>query len=94
MAIAVNPVTSSQIAAVGYDATTRQLVIRFHSTGRKQERVYSYDSVPSEPATGLIIAESPGSYFHRHIRRGPYSCRRHEGEGLPKNEPLSREVWR
>ena len=94
MVIAVSPVTSSQISAVGYDATTRELVIRFHSSGRKQERVYSYEGVPSELATGLIVAKSPGSYFHRHIRRGPYSCRRHEAEGLRKNQPLSREVWR
>ena len=94
MVIALSPVTSSQIAAVGYDAATRELVIRFHSSDQKQERVYSYDGVPSELAKGLIAAESPGSYFHRYIRRGPYSCRRHEGGGLPKNEPLSREVWR
>jgi hypothetical protein len=94
MAIALSPVISSQIAAIGYDAATRELVIRFHSSGRKQEVLYSYDGVPSELAKGLIAAESPGSYFHRHIRRGPYPYRRHEGEGLRKNEPLSNEARR
>ena len=94
MVIALSPVTSSQIAAVGYDATTRELVIRFHSSGRKQERVYSYDGVPSELAKGLIAAESPGSYFHRHIRQGRYPYRHTEAEGLRQNEPLSREVRR
>ena len=92
MVIALSPVTSSQIAAVGYDATTRELVIRFHSSGRKQQRVYSYEGVPSELAKGLIVAESPGSYFHRHIRQGPYPYRRHEGEGLRQNVPPSREA--
>jgi hypothetical protein len=94
MVIALSPVTSSQIAAVGYDATTRELVIRFHSSGRKQEAVYSYDGVPFELAKGLIVAESPGSYFHRHIRQGRYPYRRHEGESLRQNEPLGREVRR
>jgi KTSC domain len=94
MVIALSPVTSSQIAAVGYDAATRELVIRFRSSGRKQERVYSYDGVPFELAKGLIAAESPGSYFHRHIRQGRYPYRRHEGEGLRQNEPLGKEARR
>jgi hypothetical protein len=60
MVIALSPVTSSQIAAVGYDATIRELVIKFHSSGLKQEAVYSYDGVPFELARGLIAPRAPG----------------------------------
>jgi hypothetical protein len=75
---ALVPVTSSQIAAVGYDPTARRLMVRFRGYGERPEAIYSYDGVPAEVAAGLIAAESPGAYFHRHIRQGPYPYRRHE----------------
>ena len=78
-AIALIPVASSQIAAVGYDPPTRELVIRFRGSGQHPEVIYSYASVPAEVAAGLVNAGSPGSYFHRHIRHGHYPYRRHEG---------------
>jgi hypothetical protein len=37
VAIALIPVTSSQIVAIGYDAATRELVIQFRASGRKPE---------------------------------------------------------
>jgi hypothetical protein len=77
---ALIPVASSQIAAVGYDPTARRLVVRFRGYGRRPEAVYSYDGVPAEAAAGLIAAESPGAYFHRHIRQGGYPYRRREGD--------------
>jgi hypothetical protein len=76
---ALIPVTSSQIAAVGYDPIACQLVIRFRGSGRRPEAVYSYAGVPAEVAAALVAAESPGSYFHRHIRQGGYPYRRYEG---------------
>ena len=72
------PVSSSQIAAVGYDPTARRLVVRFRGYGGRPGAVYSYSGVPAEVAAGLVGAASPGSYFHRHIRQGPYPYRRHE----------------
>jgi hypothetical protein len=81
MAIAMMPVVSSQIAAIGYDAASCELVIRFRSSGRAEPAIYSYAGVPLELAQGLIAAASPGSYFHQHIRHGhfPY-CRVECGE--------------
>ena len=78
MAIAMIPVVSSQIAAVGYDPTIGELVIRFHGSGRAEPAIYSYAGVPSALAQGLIAAASPGAYFHRHIRHGHFPYRRVE----------------
>ena len=80
MGVVLMPVTSSQIAAVGYDPIARQLVIRFHGCGSRPEAIYSYAGVPARIAAELIGAESPGTYFHRHIRQGGYPYRRHEGD--------------
>ena len=77
---ALIPVTSSQIAAAGYEPTARRLVIRFRGTGRRPEAVYSSSGVPAEVAAGLVAAASPGIYFNRHIRQGGYPFRRHEGD--------------
>ena len=78
MAMAMIPVVSSQIAAVGYDAMTGELVIRFRSSGRAEPATYSYAGVPSALAQGLIAAASPGAYFHQHIRHGDFPYRRVE----------------
>jgi hypothetical protein len=84
MAVALIPVTSSQIDAVGYDPGTRTLVVKFHAGGLGKQAVYSYADVPPELGNGLIAAASPGSYFHRHIRNGGYAYRRHQpGTPLP-----------
>ena len=80
--IALIPVTSSQIVAIGYDAATRELVIQFRASGRNRNAIYSYDGVPSELIRGLLAAASPDSFFHRHIRHGPFPYRRHESGGL------------
>jgi hypothetical protein len=76
---ALIPVTSSQIAAVGYDPAARRLVVRFRGSGRRPGAVYSYSGVPAEVAAALVAAASPGIYFNRHIRHGVYPFRRHDG---------------
>ena len=57
------PVTSSNIRAVGYDPGSETLEIEFHSGG-----VYRYSGVPESVYRGLMQAASHGSYFHAHIR--------------------------
>lgn len=57
------PVTSSNIAEVGYDPDTSTFEIKFHHGG-----VYQYANVPSEVHSGFMDASSKGSYFHRRIR--------------------------
>jgi hypothetical protein len=64
------PVTSSNIRAVGYDPASQTLEIEFHSGA-----VYQYSDVPESVYRGLMQAASHGSYLHAHIRER-YSYRR------------------
>ena len=57
------PVTSSNIAAVGYDAATRELTIQFLHGG-----FYKFMDVPAEVAAEFTEAKSVGGYFAKHIR--------------------------
>lgn len=57
------PVTSSDIASLGYDAATQTLEIEFHATG-----VYRYFSVPLEVFEILRTGPSPGKFFLQHIK--------------------------
>lgn len=60
------PVSSSDLAAVGYAGTT--LWISFHSGG-----LYEYSGVPQSVYESLMNAPSNGKYFHAHIKRSyPY----------------------
>ena len=60
------PVSSSDLAAVGYAGTT--LWITFHSGG-----TYEYSGVPQSVYEALMNAGSKGKYFHAYIKRSyPY----------------------
>jgi len=56
------PVLSSVIAEVGYDADTAELEVQFRSGD-----VYRYYAVPPSVHRALMEADSPGAYFNRHI---------------------------
>jgi KTSC domain len=58
-----DPVSSSHIASVGYDASEQVLEIEFESGG-----VYRYTGVARHVYQGLLSASSPGRYFHQQIR--------------------------
>jgi hypothetical protein len=60
--IRLQPVKSSNVAAVGY--ADGELVVRFNGGG-----VYRYRGVPPAVAAGLREAESKGSFLARHIAR-------------------------
>ena len=65
----MQPVTSSNLAAIGYDASAKVLHVEF-----KNGTVYEYTGVPEDTYAALLGAESLGSYFHGHIRSEfPYS---------------------
>jgi KTSC domain len=64
------PVSSTNLATVGYDATSLVLEVQFHDGG-----VYQYRGVPSNIHQGLLTAASPGAYLARHIK-GRYSYTR------------------
>lgn len=58
-----DPVSSSNLASVGYDPTTYTLEVEFNSG-----RVYQYFDVPEHIYQELMSAGSVGSYFSRSIR--------------------------
>lgn len=57
------PVSSSNLAAVGYNAERYELVIAFLDGS-----IYRYESVPPEEYRDLMRAESHGEYFVDNIR--------------------------
>jgi uncharacterized protein YdaL len=62
------PVRSSAMSAVGYDAATRRMQIRF-----KQGRMYDFCGVPPEVHQGLMAAGSKGTYYD-HVIKDRYQC--------------------
>lgn len=60
------PVSSSNLASVGYDATSQTLRIQFKSG------TYDYFGVPSHIHQGLMNASSKGTYHDTYIKKGPY----------------------
>ncbi len=62
------PVSSSDLRSIGYDAETQVLEIEFHSGG-----IYQYSRVPESTWQRLLGAPSKGRYFHASIKdRYPY----------------------
>jgi len=59
----MTPVTSSNLASVGYDPPNRTLRIEFRNGG-----VYEYRDVPETEYQGLMSASSKGSYHHQNIK--------------------------
>ncbi len=57
------PVSSTNLASVGYDPGSKILEIEF-----RQGSVYQYSNVPKSVYHGLMNAASHGSFFHSHIR--------------------------
>lgn len=66
----LTPVSSSQIAKVGYNAETSTLTIQFKRKGS----VYEYSEVPEIIYADMLNADSVGKYFHE-IVRGRYAYR-------------------
>ncbi|MEP7245275.1 MAG: KTSC domain-containing protein [Gammaproteobacteria bacterium] len=61
-------VSSSAIAAVGYDTSVRRMKITF-----QQGHTYDFCNVPATVFEGLMRAASKGSYYNEHIRE-KYPC--------------------
>lgn len=62
------PVSSSAIAAIGYDPATRRMKIRF-----VLGHTYDFCRVPAHVSQGLLHARSKGTYYNDHIR-DRYQC--------------------
>jgi hypothetical protein len=61
-------VSSSAIAAIGYDPATMQMKVRF-----VQYDTHDFCKVPVHIFQGLLNASSKGNYYNDHIR-GRYQC--------------------
>lgn len=57
------PVSSSNIAAIGYDEDNQLLEVEF-----KNGSVYSYSGVPVGEYEGFINSDSKGAYLHANIK--------------------------
>ena len=66
--IALTPVESSQLEAIGYDADSQTLAIRFHGKGGKPGGLYHYANFSETDQAALRDAESKGSHFIRNIK--------------------------
>ncbi|MBE0545965.1 MAG: KTSC domain-containing protein [Verrucomicrobia bacterium] len=66
--MARTPVSSSNLASVGYDSVSGTLEVEFLSG-----TIYQYTNVPSERYSGLINAPSKGDYFNFYIKEGGYA---------------------
>lgn len=63
------PVSSSNIAAIGYEPESGVLEVEFINGA-----VYSYSGVPLGEYEGLMSSDSKGKYLHANIKgRYPYS---------------------
>lgn len=58
-----HPVSSSNIASVGYDPASRTLAVEFKSGG-----VYHYPGIDPEQHRAFVSAPSVGGHFHTHIK--------------------------
>ncbi len=67
LAIALMPVESSQIAAIGHDAATSTLAIQFKNKAGAGS-VYHYQNFTAELFAAFAGAESIGSHFGKHIK--------------------------
>lgn len=66
--IALQPVTSNQVRAIGYDHDSKTLAVSFT---RGAQNVYHYPEVAPETACAFLMAESLGKHFGEHISKLP-----------------------
>ncbi|SSC69933.1 unnamed protein product [Ciceribacter sp. T2.26MG-112.2] len=59
--------SSREIAAVDYDPNALRLEVELRKGG-----VYEILGVPEAIYQTLITSQSPGTYYHLHIRKGGY----------------------
>ncbi len=63
------PVSSSNLASVGYDLNGAVLEVEFNHGG-----VYQYSGIPDEVYQGLMTAGSHGTFFNEFVKKAGYPC--------------------
>lgn len=67
--IALQPVDSSQIARVGYDAASKTLAVQFKHGA---QAIYHYPDVEPETHAAFIGSESLGVFFRDNLKTLPF----------------------
>lgn len=67
--IALEPVESSQIGAVGYDEATKTMAVQFRYGARA---IYHYAGIEREAFDAFKAAESMGTHFGKHFKTMPF----------------------
>lgn len=62
--IELKPVTSSNLAATGYDPVAHVLAVKFNGS----DKVHHYRDVPAEVVAAMDEAPSVGSFFAKNVR--------------------------
>jgi hypothetical protein len=57
------PISSSDIASIGYDVQSKTLEVEF-----LRGQIYQYFNVPENIYGEFVKATSHGTYFHKHIK--------------------------
>lgn len=65
------PVSSSNVASIGYDESTSTLEVEFLSG-----RIYHYYGIPKHVYESFIDADSKGKYLNNYIKKAGYSYAR------------------
>lgn len=68
-AIALEPVESNQVGAIGYDEATKTLAVQFRRGARA---IYHYPNVERATYEAFKGAESIGTYFGQHLKALPF----------------------
>lgn len=91
LSIAMTPVESSQIAAIGYDADSKTLAVQFPGRGPNPGDVYHYFGVEPQVFTDLLESESKGKFFGANIK-GKYIYEKQPGaDGIAFGLKLEQE---
>lgn len=87
IAITMQPVESSQIAAIGHDAENKVLAIQFASKSGAGS-LYHYQNFDAEQFAAFAGSESVGKHFYAHIKpfaeKHPYAKIEAPAEQLAK----------
>ncbi len=75
------PVTSSNLASVGYDPTIREMRVQF-----KSGALHYHVEVPPEEHSALMAAESHGKRYNSHIKN-VYTSRKMGGMPPQEDDP-------
>lgn len=66
--IAMQPVESHQIAAIGHDVATETLVVQFKNWKGEATTTYHYRNFTADDFAAFAAAESKGKHFGAHIK--------------------------